>query len=611
MIRVNLANLVCGPPRIVARVGLLLALAGLLAAPAPADWVTFIDQTATRMVATPGRGADDPEEKDYAWGDLDQDGDIDLVVARKQGWTTPGKRVAVLFLNENGVLTERTAEFATDSMQPGDQGFLTATNNRDIIVADVNNDGWLDLITGPTISPGDPKYVGHPRVYMNKGCVGPCNGTANWLGFRHEPARIPAMLSDSGQSGFNPCFCHADAGDVNGDGYVDLWFVDYDTGQDCSGPGDYNNKLLLNLGAVNPGFFVDATETTFGNAFQDSAFGASGWVQDVNGDGLLDLIKQFAGFIGVAYNKATNPFSATSSPYGGSAYFVSAGDLNKDNKLDLVVSDDGADRYLINQGNSGSVANFISFTYSYSHTGAGGAASDDGFSGDSIVADLNNDGWNDILITDVDVDIGGCDRRMHVYRNLGGSPGDDVIMQEQTTGSNCATFLGNPPSCLVGGMPASDLEGVHDVAVFDINGDGWQDLVVGRCSGTKVFVNQPPGDPAGGIDIDAGNGSQLHLGKNVLNVLQLTWGDSCITDDTDYAIYSGRLDAIGQHTPVVCSTAGANSQTVVPSTAENQYFLVVPHNGVFEGSYGKKSNGAERPAGAPSCRTQFIGPCAP
>ncbi|MBL9141927.1 MAG: hypothetical protein JNK53_08685, partial [Phycisphaerae bacterium] len=31
-----------------------------------------------------------------------------------------------------------------------------------------------------------------------------------------------------------------------------------------------------------------------------------------------------------------------------------------------------------------------------------------------------------------------------------------------------------------------------DVAIFDINGDGWLDLVVGRCAGIEVWMNHPP-----------------------------------------------------------------------------------------------------------------------
>jgi CxxC motif-containing protein (DUF1111 family) len=170
-----------------------------------------------------------------------------------------------------------------------------------------------------------------------------------------------------------------------------------------------------------------------------------------------------------------------------SPYFISVGDLNNDAKLDIVITDDGADRYMLNQGNgSDGLADFLSRPFSFDK------ASDDGFGSDSVIADLNRDGWNDVLITDVDVDIGRCNRRMHIYRNLGGQPGGNVTLQEQTAGTGCQTSLGNPPSCLVAGIPSDKLEGVHDVAVFDINGDGWLDLVVGRCTGTQVYINQPP-----------------------------------------------------------------------------------------------------------------------
>jgi len=81
---------------------------------------------------------------------------------------------------------------------------------------------------------------------------------------------------------------------------------------------------------------------------------------------------------------------------------------------------------------------------------------------------------------------------MHIYRNLGGAPGGNVTLQEQTSGSGCATSDGNPATCLVAGIPANMLEGVHDVAVFDIDGDGYKDMVIGRCSGTQVWMNVPP-----------------------------------------------------------------------------------------------------------------------
>ena len=65
------ANPICGPPRRI----VAAALAILLAAPAAAQWVTFEDHTASRVDADANLVVNDPDEKDYAWGDVDRDGD--------------------------------------------------------------------------------------------------------------------------------------------------------------------------------------------------------------------------------------------------------------------------------------------------------------------------------------------------------------------------------------------------------------------------------------------------------------------------------------------------------------------------------------------------------
>jgi hypothetical protein len=36
------------------------------------------------------------------------------------------------------------------------------------------------------------------------------------------------------------------------------------------------------------------------------------------------------------------------------------------------------------------------------------------------------------------------------------------------------------------------MTGVYDIAVIDLNGDGWKDLVTGRCGGTQIWIANPP-----------------------------------------------------------------------------------------------------------------------
>lgn len=612
-----------------------LALASSVAG--AGSWVEFTDETAARNTIAAARFEDDPEEKDFAWGDVDNDGDVDLVVVRKEPYTSAGKRVNFLFLNEAGVLTDRTDDFAAASDVPGDEGFNTPTNDRDVVLTDVNQDGWLDIVTAVSISDGEPKHIGHPRVYVNLGCSGACNGTADWLGFRHEDGRIPTMLSAAGQSGFNPRFMSVAAGDVTGDGYPDLWFSDHDS----SGAGgtaepvgaDFDDRLLVNLGAADPGVFVDATDPNASGLipvpglgsvpFPLSAFGGASAIADMDGDGRADIVKQTSltqpVYVGIAYNSGVEEgqFEGFETIYSLAPYSLSLGDLNNDDRLDIVVTDDGADRYLLNQGPDEVGAGWTVLGFEFQHSGGGGASQDAGFGGNSLVADLDLDGWNDVIIADVHDDIPGVTRRAQIYRNLGGEVGGTVTLQEQTMGSGCAFFQGNPETCIVASIPADRLEGTHDVAVLDLDGDGWLDLIFGRAAGTSIWRNDTAPDPAGAIeDGDGGNGQALLVDVH-LDRVRLDWGASCILDDTDYAVYRGTFDpaqpgtnGFSDHGQVTCTTNGSTAYQFMEGPG-NYYYLVAPHNGTYLGSLGEESNGTMRTSGSgPGCPlVQNVGAC--
>ncbi len=411
-------------------------------------WVNFANETGSRLVAASGIGSADPEEKDFAYADFDNDGDIDLIVVRKQPFTVPTGKRNVLLMNEGGVLVDRTTEFAK-AADDGGQGFFDITNDRDVAIGDFNNDGWLDFVTCPALNQNLAKTISHPRVYMNLGD----NGAGGWAGFRYEEARIPQMPQA-------PNGCGIAVGDVTGDGWVDIYVVDYNSSQE--------DRLLVNLGG---GVFADQTASRLSPTMISSGFGTAGFIGDINGDGVNDIAKSENGPFKTTYNNpaAEGFFNKHETTSGGAHYGMSAGDLNNDGKIDFVLGDDGSDRYLLNTGNGpDGMADFESKTFSFQSGG------DDGFGNNSRIVDLNLDGWNDVLIADVDVDIGGCTRRLHFYRNLGNAP--SVTLQDQGTA----------------GIPAAQLTGTHDVAVFDINGDGWKDLVIGRCSGLSVWMNQPP-----------------------------------------------------------------------------------------------------------------------
>jgi hypothetical protein len=456
-------------------VSLLLASAAIVASTASVraqQWVTFQDQTSARLNVPPALGAADPQEKDYAWADFDQDGDTDLVVVRKSPFTSGGHFPNVLMMNEGGVLVDRTTALASASTVAGSQGFLDATNDRDVVAADVNGDGWMDLVTATTLTAGQPQYIRVPRVYLNLGD----DVVGNWQGFLYDdPLRINDMQAGASWNGEHR-FCSVAAGDIDNDGDQDIYFGDYQQGGGRS--VDVDDRLLLNDGT---GYFTDVTAARMTPTMVESSFAMKVAIVDMNLDGKLDIMKDDAlnapQGISISYNDGlTGPgyFGTYNIAYGNTPYHFHIADLNNDALPDMIVSDDGQDRYQLHTGVVGGVATFGP-TVAFSYTGGG---SDDGFGGNNIVADLNNDGWNDAIIADVDVDITGCDRRCHIFRNLANGP--NVTLQEQIVGG------------AVAGIPLAMLDGTFDVAVFDINGDGWKDMVFGRCTGTQVWMNVPP-----------------------------------------------------------------------------------------------------------------------
>ncbi len=430
------------------------------------DWVQFADETDFRLVADSAVGADDDQEKDYAWGDVDQDGDIDLIAVRKQPFSTQGGRRNVLFMNEgvtqghaiNGVLVDRTERYATEA-DDGGQGFLDETNDRDVALVDVNGDGWLDIVTAVTCDgcTRPPKTISHPRVYINKAN----DEMGGWLGFRYDEARIPQFVDPKTGEPVAPNFAAVAFGDVTGDDAVDLYFANYNQ--------NLEDRLLVNDGK---GFFTDETERRLPSEFVQSQLGYACAIADMNADGFNDIVKNAHHTpigLAIAYNDSSNEgfFRVFDLVYDGAPVYVSVGDLNNDGKLDMVVPDDGLDRYFLNQGNGpDGLADFIAFTFPNSSLG---------FASNAVIADLNDDGFTDVLVADVDVDLPGCSRQLHIYRNDGSIP--------------IVSFVENS-----GGIPDIMLQGTHDVAVFDLNGDFRLDLIIGRCAGTTVWIQQVIGD---------------------------------------------------------------------------------------------------------------------
>ncbi len=239
---------------------------------------------------------------------------------------------------------------------------------------------------------------------------------------------------------------------MTGDGYADLYFVSYNDG--------FEDQLMINGGVGGPGsFIVDNAGLTA--AMRESSFGIAVVIADMDNDGDRDIVKNDDSTVEIFRNDGTGFFDLLDPACTAAAYSVDVGHLNGDGLLDVVIVDDSVDRYILNDGSiiDGQPDQSLLFP-----------ASTNGFGGESVISDLDNDGWNDVLISNVDADVPSCTGVSDVLRNAGD-----------------ATFTNDPAD-----IPAALLTGVHDFAVLDIDGDGLKDIVIGRCNGTSVLINACP-----------------------------------------------------------------------------------------------------------------------
>jgi hypothetical protein len=281
------------------------------------NWVDWVDETQERLDATAQVCRTDTHEKDYWVDDFDQDGDEDLLVARKMEFSTIGGLPNLLLMNENGVLVDRTAQYIPS--------FSIADDSRDIVAFDANGDGWLDIVTATT-------WFDTPRLWISQG--EDMNG--DFLGWIEDTAWFTPAFSPG------PLFCAVNFGDVDNDTDLDLFFSDYDN--------TLEDRLLINDGT---GKFTDETVARMSFEAYESQFGTANFIHDFNKDGWNDILKGGAGVTKLCINDGAGNFDQVQIFPTIGAYMVRAADFNNDDRMDWYTVDDGFDYLYINNSTTG------------------------------------------------------------------------------------------------------------------------------------------------------------------------------------------------------------------------------------------------------------------
>jgi hypothetical protein len=333
---------------------------------------------------------------------------------------------------------------------------------------DVNGDGYVDVIVGAYYNDDGGSNAGEAYVYY--GSSSGLSATPDW--------------SDQGEAASDRFgYSVASAGDVNGDGYADVIIGAYanDDGGSLAGEAYVYHGSSSGLSATPD--WSDQGEAA-GDYFGYSVASAG----DVNGDGYVDVVvgaygnDDAAGSAGEAYvyHGSSSGLSATPdwSDQGEavSNYFgmcvASAGDVNGDGYADVIVGAYGNDDADTNAGEAyvyhGSSSG-LSATPDWSDQGEAGGD----YFGYSVASagDVNGDGYADVIVG--------------AYGNddAASSAGEVYVYYGSSSG------LSATPDWSDQGEAATDLFGYSVASAGDVNGDGYADVIVGAYGNDDADTN--------------------------------------------------------------------------------------------------------------------------
>ncbi|GAX59205.1 hypothetical protein SCALIN_C01_0136 [Candidatus Scalindua japonica] len=407
-----------------------------------ADWTAESDQEAAlmgRLVSTAG--------------DVNGDGYSDVIVGVHEydnGEIDEG--LAIVYLGSSTGLS-MTGDWSAEGNQN------RAIFGRSVSTAgDVNGDGYSDIIVSAPFYDNGESQEGKVFVYM--GSPAGLGTTADW---KAEGGQTSAYFGISATT----------AGDVNGDGFGDVIVgaYEFDSGEVNEG------KVFMYLGSLlGPSTTADwEAEGDQANA----SFGVSvSTAGDVNGDGYSDIIvgankydngETDEGRVFV-YNGSSSGLGASAvwTAEGDQAYasfgvsVSTAGDVNGDGYSDIIIGSCTYDNGEIDEGKAfvyhGS-ASGLSITTDWTAEGNQGSANY-GWSV-STAGDVNNDGYSEVIVG------------APLYENGETNEGMASVYNGSSSG------LSSAADWTAEGSQANAYFGISVSAAGDVNADGYGDVIVG------------------------------------------------------------------------------------------------------------------------------------
>ena len=458
-------------------------------------------------------------------GDVNGDGYDDLIIGAIYADPNRDSQAGETYIVYGGASAPGTNGVLDLSTLNGTNGFiLTGIDAFDrsgssvSSAGDVNGDGYDDLIIGAfSADPNGDSYAGEAYIVYGGANAPGTDSVLDLSDLDGTNGFILNGIDPSDETGYSV----SSAGDVNGDGYDDLIIgARY---ADPNGDGNAGETYLVYGGASAPGRdgVLDLSALDGTNGFTLTGIDAldqSGWsvsaAGDVNGDGYDDLIigardadpngNSEAGETYIVYGGAsapgtngvldlstlngTNGFILTGIDAGDRSGFSvsSAGDVNGDGYDDLIIGARGAaprgdslagETYVVYGGASAPGTDGVldlgalNGTNGFTLTGIDGRD----YSGWSVSAagDVNGDGYDDLIIGARDADPNGNGAAGEIYIVYGGAstPGTNGVLD--------LSDLDGTNGFILTGIGALDQSGRSVSSAGDVNGDGYDDLIIG------------------------------------------------------------------------------------------------------------------------------------